>query len=407
MALPLATNPPFVDMFDDSGTGLDGYVVGAAQMAEIAEAIDDAIYDPTNPTETPAAITAEVVAARDGEPTLKDRIDAVAALIVPPSPNFSTENLLINDDFSCWPTASTAGAPAGWTRSSTVGINAVTLSRSVTDLGAGPVSCLVTTGAIAGGPQQRLVPKGAGATIAVPNLFGRDFSALAKVKATAPGTVRIAISDGVNTYLSSLNVSSGVEETLVFTGQISSAAVFLQMEIRGVAATSFEVGPCTLGLTSIPLENWIPARKTVVETTLAIDGTTLNAECRFVMPALPSIFRRAVATGKTSSATLEIAIEKWHRSNGGLDPTNFRAVYAANIKSIGATAGGQPILETQSLTGLPDANYEDRCTGIATGNYDVIRARVAVADAAVVEMKVTFSYVTWSRLLENLIPNGF
>lgn len=406
MALPLAGNPPIDTLLDDSGTGLDGTEVTSALFQQFATAIDDAVYDPTNPDETPALITTDVVNARDGYPTLKDKIDAVAASVLQQAPNFSTENLLINDDFSVWTSAATNTNPAGWTGGGGLGPSAVGFVRSTTDLGAGPSCLRVTVGTLVGGPSQQVVPKGSGAFIAVPNLFGRNFSTLATVKATAPNTVRIEVSDGVNTYYSAFNTGVATER-LAFTGAIAANAIFLRMRVIGVAGSVFEVGPCTLGLTALPLENWIPARKTLLETTLPIDGTTLNAECRFVMPLLPAMVRQVVATGKTSSATLEIAIEKWHRSNGGLDPTNFRAMYLANIKFGGHNAGGQAVLEPQVAGGIPDGNIEDRCTGIGGGDFDVIRARVAVLDAAVVEMKVTFRFVTWSRLLENLIGNGF
>lgn len=76
MALPIANDPWFTGMSNDTGTGVDGTIGDKAWFAQLAAALDAVLKDPAS-TQTPADTTAELRAARGTTASLSARLASV------------------------------------------------------------------------------------------------------------------------------------------------------------------------------------------------------------------------------------------------------------------------------------------------------------------------------------------
>ena len=399
MSFPLEDDPLLTGLVNDSGVGTDGTPIDKAWLLAFSELISEQVYDPLNPTISPVDIIQEVKEARAAYADLDERLDAIDAAISSislPTANLTSDNLVINDDMSIWPeSAANSSLPAGWSSGDTV-------ARSTVNIGA-PNAAQITCTAFSPISFSQTIDAG-GAFASGSNLRGRAFAANCRIQCGTIGKVRLVVYDGVNTYTSSYNATTAAE-TLTITGTINAAATELSVRVE---STVFEIMSCfvtcvTVALSNLALSNWMPARQTVHQESVAIDGTTLNASAELLMPILPTRLKQVLVYGKTVGAatTLAVTIEKYNQNT-----TAWEAVYSAPLAVVAGTVAAQGLVAAATLDDVPDGTYTRQCFGIPSGAspsgsyYQILRARVSTVDAAVVQVKVLFRYATFERSLE-------
>jgi len=399
MSFPLEDDPLLTGLVDDSGVGTAGTPIDKAWLLAFAELITEQVYDPLHPLVSPTDLIDEVVTARDAYDDLDQRLDAMDAAIAAidiPTSNLSTDNLVINDDMSIWPAhPGNSTLPAAWACGNTV-------VRSTTNIGA-PNAAQITCTALQPISFSQQIDDGAGFA-AGSSLRGRGFSANVRVQCGTVGKIRLVVSDGITEHVSAFNTTTAAE-TLTVNGAISATATGLSIRVESVA---FEIMSClatafTLAFTNLPIASWKPARQSVHQESVSLDGTTLNATAELLMPILPARLKQVLITGKTVGAatTLAVTIEKYNENTAA-----WEGLYISPLAVVAGTVAGQGLVANGTLDDVPDGTYTRQCFGAPDGispsgtNYQIVRARVSTLDAGVVGVKVQFKYAMFDRALE-------
>jgi hypothetical protein len=331
------------------------------------DAINTLVYSATNPNQSPADTTDEVVDARGNKADLDTRISSVidddGALITPASlvsqaqlqSAIGIPQLLVNEDFLIWPVKTSAGTtavPAFW---------------NLTDGGSGSDTCAqegttkkyaysVALTRIAGSTADTVLYQDildAGAFIT--DLRTETFGFGCWVYSSIASHASIALNDG-NDETETVHTGGGGWEWLDLTHTISGAGTYIRAELR--VATNGVAYFCvpTVNFSAFAPDKWVASMRIVGTGAFDFRGAPAIADdvrrAAFNRPTLLMAVRATCANDPTGD--VDIDIEKY-KSDGG---ASWTSVFTAPKTILGSgNEVGSAVIDT--------ATYEDKCLGSA------------------------------------------
>lgn len=262
---------------DDSGSGGDGTVVGAtllgtgsAGAASIKAAIAALIFDPLNPTVTPATIINEVITARGSMPSLNGRLSVSlnpdGTLITPAGlgtlgqiqSQLAASNVAVNADLASW-SLGAALAPDGWALSGAGAAVARTGAGEADTFSflAGVYAAKVTFGAASAKLTQQVVTA-ADMSAKFGSVKSRKISVGCFLKSSIANHVRIVVDDGITTTASAYHTGGGSAEFIAVTHSVSASGTKIDVYVEVAQAGAAYMGGFNFAFSDVAPSRWSP-----------------------------------------------------------------------------------------------------------------------------------------------------
>lgn len=352
---------------NDSGDGKTGTPVDKDWADDVKEEIEDKIHSATNPTETPASTTNEVVAARGNEASLDARISGVidddGALVTQASlvsvaqlqEIIGFSNIVpFNADMRMWGDGDSS-APNGYTLS---GAGAA-IARVGDGLGDtwkayGPFGTKVTYGSATA----ELVMTILDAAAMQEFLKGESVGIGATLKSGVANHARLFVDDGVSKQYGDYHAGDNADEWVSSAFDISGAATKLEIGLSVEQAGAAYIDGLTMGIGNRAPSRFIPPKSGIITIPIKLGTPSTGDGQDYIRLPYPWIIRNvyALATTAPSGGVVTIDIER-----------SASAGWASIFSS-------EPdILADGDNTGLaqPDGTYANRCVaGVLTDLSD-------------------------------------